>query len=1266
MIEQWQPPAEFDGYRLGRVLGRGAMGQVYLAHDTLLDRPVAVKFIASVHADADSRQRFFVEARAIARLQHPNVVTVYRVGEVAGLPYLVSEFVRGEGLDRIPKPVAWQRVLDIGMGLARGLAVAHRRGVLHRDIKPANAILSDDGEVKLLDFGLAKLVDDVSASSPSLRVETEANGQPSVTGMEATQEVSAAWVGDRVHDPGLTRAGSIMGTPLYMAPEVWRGEPATFRSDVYSLGALLYYLCAGVPPHREPDAERLRVAVLGSDARSLTEVVPGIDARLAAVVERCLKRDPAARYETGNDVRAALTELTPEARAGLIPEGNPYRGLRAFEAEHRALYFGRDAEIRAILERLSGESFVLIAGDSGVGKSSLCRAGILPRSGEGQFAANRTWSVVTLVPGRHPITSLAAALAPQLEMTEEALSRLIADQPSAVGRELRRRHGQATGIVIFIDQLEELVTLGDRKEVSVFAEVLGWLTTPTPGLRVLASVRGDFLSRVAALPGIGDITRSLYFLRPLSPERIREAVVGPALAKGVGFESERLVDDLVESTASAEGGLPLLQFALAQLWEMRDDKRKMIPASALASLGGVAGALTRHADDVIAQLVPAQRQAVRRILTALVTLKGTRTRRTEAELVGTDPAARTALDALVRGRLLVAREAPEGSAYEVAHEALLQSWLTLRQWLDEDADSRALEERLRVAVEEWDRLGRSSEALWSARQLADAVKVNPANLDASLQEFLALSQQAVRRRRLVRGAFIVGAPLLVAIIYAGFLVKARADLTHRIDAHVARARASLAKAEETNAAVERLRGKAFAFFDHHEIDKGEEVWGDARRRVREAEPFYRYAGQELEAALMLDASRRDARNLFGDILYRRAVIAEREHQMGACSELLQRLSLYDEGGERRRRWSASAQLSVRTSAAGAQVVLERYVTDEQQRRVPVKVRDLGATPVASFTVQPGSYRLLITAPGHADTRYPVFLDRGERIDLDIPLVPATSVPPGFVYVPPGTFLFGSGAEDHVRSNIYRTVPLHALPTGAYLIARHETTFAEWIEFLESLPLAERKRRTPTVAAGFRGSMRLRSDGGAWQLMLQPTTRAYQARAGERITYRDRAKRATQDWLRFPVTGISPGDAQAYVAWLQRTGRVRGARLCSEREWTRAARGADEREYPHGDSVEPDDANYDETYGKMPLAFGPDEVGAHPLSSSPFGVDDLAGNVWEWVSSSLGVNETVVQGGSYYDAKDIITIFNREVTEPTFRDVLIGMRVCADISPASSR
>ena len=140
----FRPPPRFEEYRVGEPLGRGGMGEVYSAYDTILERTVAVKFISGLEPSQTARERFLVEARAAARLQHPNVVTIYRVGELGDRPFIISELVHGKGLDTLPKPMDFTRALELGKGLARGLAAAHRRDVLHRDIKPANAILTDD------------------------------------------------------------------------------------------------------------------------------------------------------------------------------------------------------------------------------------------------------------------------------------------------------------------------------------------------------------------------------------------------------------------------------------------------------------------------------------------------------------------------------------------------------------------------------------------------------------------------------------------------------------------------------------------------------------------------------------------------------------------------------------------------------------------------------------------------------------------------------------------------------------------------------------------------------------------------------------------------------------------------------------------------------------------------------------------------------------------------------------------------------------------
>ncbi|HMG25117.1 MAG TPA: serine/threonine-protein kinase, partial [Kofleriaceae bacterium] len=589
----WTPPDEFDEFRIVRLLGAGAMGDVYLAHDLLLERPVAVKFVRGA-GDPEARARILEEARAIARLQHPNVVAVHRVADLAGHFYLVSEYVHGRTLHEVERPMPWRQALDIALDLTRGLAAAHRRGVLHRDVKPANAILTEEGRAKLLDFGLATIMDgsspeDLATTSPGRTAPVGAPGGA----IDQTRPVTGP---------------QLAGTPMYMAPEIWRGEPATRRSDLYSLGILLYELLSGEAPHRHVAITELGSVVQDRDVPRLGDVTTGVEPALAAIVDRLVARDPADRLASADALLVALEECAAPSTNGRDPDRNPYRGLAAFESAHAALFFGRRGEVRELVDRVRGEPFVVVGGDSGTGKSSLCRAGVLP-----WLAANDGWSCVEVVPGRHPVHALAAALAPWTGGDEAVLAELLRESPDAVARAIRRHilaqqpaePGPAPQrrLLLFIDQLEELLTLADPEEAAVIATAIAGLAVRSPWVRVLTTARSDFLSRLAMLPGLGDeLARGLYFLRPLTGEHIREVIVRPAAAKGVVFESEALVDTLVEQTELAPGGLPLLQFTLAELWDARDASAGMIRAVSLAALGGVTGALTRHADRLIAGL----------------------------------------------------------------------------------------------------------------------------------------------------------------------------------------------------------------------------------------------------------------------------------------------------------------------------------------------------------------------------------------------------------------------------------------------------------------------------------------------------------------------------------------------------------------------------------------------------------------------------------------------------------------------------------------
>jgi eukaryotic-like serine/threonine-protein kinase len=1252
---EWRPPDEFDEYRLVRLLGRGTMGEVYLAHDSLLDRPIAVKFVRAAK-DPVARARFFDEARAIARLQHPNVVAIFRIAEVAGHPYLVSEYVRGRPLDQLDRPAPSRQVLEIALDLAHGLAAAHRCGVLHRDVKPANAILSDDGRAKLLDFGLASTVDAPAGDDdapPRERFDLRAFGHLAA-GETAPSPLRPAGEWDDANTVDLSaepsRSGRLVGTPLYMAPELWRGEPATRRSDLYALGVLLYELLAGAAPHHGVPMAVLR-GLIGRDVPRLGEAAPGVEPALAAIVDRLVERDAGARFMSAEALVVALEECTAPTPTVSVPDGNPYRGLAAFESEHASLFFGRRGEIRELVHRVRSDPFVVVGGDSGTGKSSLCRAGVLP-----WLVDHDGWSRVDVVPGRHPVRSLAAALSGWLDTDEATLDALLRDTPDAFARVVRQQVLPTAGrparrLLLFVDQLEELLTLSEPGEARVVAAALGALAVRVPSVRVLAAGRSDFLWRLALLPGLGDeLTRGLYFLRPLTGERIREVIVRPAAAKGVAFESEELIDSLVEQTELAPGGLPLLQFTLAEVWDARDAAARTIRAESLAALGGVAGALTRHADRLLAGLDADERDAARRILLRLVTAEGTRARRTEAELLSDGAerrAERAALEVLVRGRVIVANDAQHG-AYEIAHEALLVSWPTLQGWLQRGAAEHALRLRVEQAAAEWERLGRPPELLWSRRRLAGTRALDPATMAPREVAFLARSRAAVVRTRTLGLAAAAILAIGVAVIGVAVRARARRELESVIAGQVHAATAAFDDARQLARQRDAARTRAFGLFDSRRWSEGEAMWNQVEAIATQEASAYRTASSHFESALSLDPARRSLRAQFADLTFERLLRAERDRRGDLADELMGRLAAYDDG-RYRAALAAGARVELEVVPPGTQVWSERPGAPRQL---------LGQAPLAPLTLPPGSVILVFEAPGRLAARLPVLLARGETFRQHIALPAAEAVPPGMIYVPAGRFLFGSADDDESRRGFLKTPPIHEVQTAAYYIGRYEVTFGQWIEFLEDLPPDERRLRSPTSVSPV-SSLTLTEIGPKrWRLSLTPTTRTYIAETGQRLHYDHRDRRADQDWTKFPVAAVSYDDAVAYAAWLDRTGRVPGARLCDEYEWERAARGADGRTYPSGSALAPDDANLDMTYGRDPLAYGPDEVGSHPASRSPVGAEDMAGNVWELMRSVETAGGPVQRGGGWYYTDSDARSANRQVGEPTQRHVHLGVRICA--------
>ena len=272
-------------YEVTAPLGVGGMGEVYRAHDARLGRDVAVKVLpSSFAADADRLRRFEQEARATSALNHPNILAIHDLGNHEGAPYVVSELLEGETLrDRIgATPLPLRKAIDYGSQVARGLAAAHEKGIVHRDLKPDNLFVTKDGRVKILDFGLAKLV------GGDMLTEGETNTAGLAKG---------------------TDAGKVLGTVGYMSPEQVRAQPVDHRSDIFSFGAVLYEMLSGKRAFRGASAVETMNAILKEDPPPLTETNRQLPPGLERIVSHCLEKSPEERFQSARDIAFDLEQL---------------------------------------------------------------------------------------------------------------------------------------------------------------------------------------------------------------------------------------------------------------------------------------------------------------------------------------------------------------------------------------------------------------------------------------------------------------------------------------------------------------------------------------------------------------------------------------------------------------------------------------------------------------------------------------------------------------------------------------------------------------------------------------------------------------------------------------------------------------------------------------------------------------------------------------------------------------------------------------------
>jgi serine/threonine protein kinase len=838
-------------YELIRKLGSGGMGSVFLARDTKLGRRVAIKFLQ--HHDRGLGERFMLEAQATARCSHENIVIIYDVKELRGVPFMVLEYLKGETFDEIlgDGKLPPSRAVQLMVPVVRALVCAHQHKIVHRDLKPANIFMTETGAIKVLDFGVAKVLHGMYSSPED---------------MANTAMAMATGV---YHLSHLTNHGTLVGTLPYMSPEQWGADTVDPRSDLWAVGILLYRMVVGRHPLAPLSGKQLMITgALDQPMPSAHNAGVDMPLELADVIDFCLKKRKAERMSSAEKLLAALEPLLPGQRpVELSASENPYTGLTAFQETDANRFFGRAREISTVVARLYGAPLLGIVGPSGVGKSSFVRAGVIPalkQSGE-------PWEAMVIRPGRHPMAALANIVVPLLSTNNTNLTAQVAEhqnalqhlyqEPGYLGTLLRTRartHGRK--ILLFVDQFEELFTLiRDPHERLAFTSCLaGMADDPLSPLRLMLSIRSDFLDRVAEDQHfMSELSQSLVFLAPPDRVGLRDAIVRPAEMVRYRFETPNMVEHMLDTLQATPGCLPLLQFAASKLWDARDRERRLLTEQSYRRLGGVVGALATHADTVMASLPPRAQALAKVILLQLVTPERTRGIASVSELCALTEApdeAERVIHQLVDARLLVVQRSRggNGATVEIIHESLLHTWPTLAHWLDENQEDAAFLEQLRTAARQWEARGHSPDLLWRGDTLEEARNWRRryrGMLPPLHEKFLTASFHLAARAARIKRTALVGTiailSLLLVVAGVGLLAIQRARQHAHEQAKAARTAEKLAQAETAKAitAGEKIREQL------ETIRQAEAQAASSEARAEQSEEDLARTNQELKVAL---------------------------------------------------------------------------------------------------------------------------------------------------------------------------------------------------------------------------------------------------------------------------------------------------------------------------------------------------------------------------------------------------------------------------------
>ena len=754
---------QIKGYELEERIAAGGFGAVYRAQQSTVGREVAVKVILPGLANQpDFIRRFEAEAQLIARLEHHFIVPLYDYWRDPNGAYLVMRYLRGGSLHdhiRNQGALSIEDAFKMFSEVAQGLHVAHRNQVIHRDIKPGNVLLDEDGTGFLADFGIAKdhttsqniTEPDSFIGSPEYLAPEQARSEP------VTPQTDIYSLGVVLYEmltgehpfPNLEKIGVIfkhLNEPLPdittlddricddvndVVQKATAKDPKQRFSDVIEMmealrqAAQLDTVSTPTSPVElltPREQEVIQLIIDGKTNREIADLLVLTEGTIRTYITRIYRKlnvrsrvQAIARLRDLNFV-IQKPDTSISISTGHLPEpDNPYKGLRAFNAADAQDFFGREKLTQKLLSRLHDNTehhrFLSVVGPSGSGKSSVVKAGLIPALWRGDLPDSENWYIVDLVPGSRPLDEL-----------EVVLFQIASDKSINLREQLQRDAfgllrvadmilpDDDSELLIVIDQFEEVFTLVENEDERVhFLNLIREsVTDGRSRVRVVVTLRADYYDRPLQYPDFGELIRNrVETVLPLGAEELERAIREPANRVGVTFD-DGLVSRIVSDVNYQPGALPLLQYALTELFERRDGRK--LTMEAYQEIGGTGGALAKRADEIYLEGNETGQELVRQLYLRLVTLgegaEDTRRRVERSELLAITPDTGLMdeiIDFYAQSRLLSLDNDPSTRrpTVEVAHEAILREWDRLRGWLNESRDDIRQERLIAQAAEAW-------------------------------------------------------------------------------------------------------------------------------------------------------------------------------------------------------------------------------------------------------------------------------------------------------------------------------------------------------------------------------------------------------------------------------------------------------------------------------------------------------------------------------------------------------------------------------------